>query len=139
MVIEHLGLDVADKVTHVVEMEFGDRLPRQATLGRLVERGDLGKKSGRGFYVYAPGKARHASPEAQAAAGSFGKANDSRKPSNRDLSSQPSDAMSIASPMRSVACMTLFSNPGASMPGGGGSGLSLWCMSISTCAPSTRR
>jgi 3-hydroxyacyl-CoA dehydrogenase/enoyl-CoA hydratase/3-hydroxybutyryl-CoA epimerase len=68
--LDQIGLDVADKVTHVVEMEFGERLPRQATLGRLVERGDLGRKSGRGFYVYAPGKPRHASPGAAAAAGS---------------------------------------------------------------------
>ncbi len=68
--LDQIGLDVADKVTHVVETDFGDRLPRQATLGRLVERGDLGKKSGRGFYVYAPGKPRHASPNAVAAAGS---------------------------------------------------------------------
>src|SRR5258706_5236057 len=37
----------------------------------------------------------------------------------------PSDAMTTASPIRKQACMTLFSDPGGSIPGGGGSGLSL--------------
>ncbi len=68
--LDQIGLDVADKVTHVVEQDFGDRLPRQATLGRLVERGDLGKKSGRGFFVYGSGRERPVSPAAAAAAGS---------------------------------------------------------------------
>jgi len=52
---------------------------------------------------------------------------------------RPSDTFTPVSPMVRVACITLFSEPGGSMPGGGGSGLSLWRISIVTWAPSARR
>jgi len=68
--LDQIGLDVAEKVTHVLEAAFGDRLPPQATLGRLTADGHLGRKSGRGFYVYAGGKQGEVSPEARHAAGS---------------------------------------------------------------------
>ena len=45
--------------------------------------------------------------------------------------------MITLSPMRRLACITLFSDPAGSMPGGGGSGLSLLRINISTFAPST--
>src|SRR5262249_42957824 len=46
--LDQIGLDVADKVTHVLGEAFADRLPGQAVIGRLVEEKCLGRKSGRG-------------------------------------------------------------------------------------------
>ena len=67
--LDQIGLDVAEKVTHVLESAFGDRLPAEATLGRLTAGKHFGKKSGRGFYVYAAGRKGEPSPEARQAAG----------------------------------------------------------------------
>jgi 3-hydroxyacyl-CoA dehydrogenase/enoyl-CoA hydratase/3-hydroxybutyryl-CoA epimerase len=67
--LDQIGLDVAEKVTHVIGEAFGERLPAQAVLGRLVEGAHLGKKGGRGFFVYERGKKRGVSPEASKAAG----------------------------------------------------------------------
>jgi hypothetical protein len=49
---------------------------------------------------------------------------------------RPSEAKTTVSPMRRLACMTLFSEPGEIMLG---SGASLKCMSIVTSAPSALR
>ena len=58
----------------------------------------------------------------------------SEKPSNLGLPlHMPSEARTCVSPMRKAACITL--SPGALIPGGGGSGLSLLRISISTFAP----
>ena len=64
----------------------------------------------------------------------------SEKPLNFPSSGeQPSDAIRVLPPTRKLACITFFSQPGASMPGGGDSGLSLWRMSMSTSAPMADR
>ena len=56
---------------------------------------------------------------------------DSEKPWNSGLPLQrPSEAITVVSPMRKLACITLFSVPGGSMPGGGSPGLSLKRISI---------
>ncbi len=60
---------MADKVTHVMEAPFGDRLPPSATLSRLAQDRHLGRKTGRGFYIYTAGKPQGPAPEAPAAAG----------------------------------------------------------------------
>ncbi len=67
--LDQIGLDVAEKVTHVMAAAFGERLPSQAVLGRLVGDQHLGKKTGRGFYVYEGGRKQAPSPEAIRAAG----------------------------------------------------------------------
>jgi 3-hydroxyacyl-CoA dehydrogenase / enoyl-CoA hydratase / 3-hydroxybutyryl-CoA epimerase len=67
--LDHIGLDVADKVTHVLGDAFADRLPGQAVIGRLVEVKALGRKSGRGFYVYGKSGKEGVSEEARRAAG----------------------------------------------------------------------
>jgi hypothetical protein len=51
----------------------------------------------------------------------------------------PSEAMTVLCPMRNIACMTLFSNPGARVPGGGGCGLSLNYIIATTSAPTAVR
>jgi 3-hydroxyacyl-CoA dehydrogenase/enoyl-CoA hydratase/3-hydroxybutyryl-CoA epimerase len=67
--LDQIGLDVADKVTAVVRSAYGDRLPEQQTVTRLADQGHLGRKSGRGFYVYGSKTARTPNPEAREAAG----------------------------------------------------------------------
>jgi hypothetical protein len=51
-------------------------------------------------------------------------------------SQRPSDIITLVSPMRRHACMTLCSEPGGIIPGGGGSGLSLNRSRTATSAPS---
>ncbi len=56
--LDQIGLDVAEKVTHVLGAAFGERLPAQSILSTWVKEGHLGKKTGRGFYRYEKGKKR---------------------------------------------------------------------------------
>ena len=68
--LDRIGLDVADKVTKVVKEAYGERLPSQAAVGRLAAAGNLGTKSGRGFYLYgAKGKNLGLAPDVAEAAG----------------------------------------------------------------------
>lgn len=54
--LDEVGLDVAAKVGGVLEKAFPDRMRAHPLLQRLVSDGRLGKKSGRGFYVYRGGE-----------------------------------------------------------------------------------
>lgn len=58
--VDEVGLDVALKVAGVMQEAYGDRLPPAPGPGiaALVKAGRLGRKSGRGFYVYKGGKKR---------------------------------------------------------------------------------
>ncbi|MFT4944400.1 MAG: 3-hydroxybutyryl-CoA dehydrogenase [Halovenus sp.] len=49
---DHIGLDVALHATETLHEELGDRYRPAYLLKRKVEAGDLGKKTGRGFYEY---------------------------------------------------------------------------------------
>ncbi|WP_331232449.1 3-hydroxyacyl-CoA dehydrogenase family protein [Natronorarus salvus] len=49
---DHIGLDVCLGATRTLHDEFGDRYTPAYLLKRKVEAGDLGKKTGRGFYEY---------------------------------------------------------------------------------------
>jgi 3-hydroxyacyl-CoA dehydrogenase/enoyl-CoA hydratase/3-hydroxybutyryl-CoA epimerase len=60
--LDEIGLDVARKVAHVLEEAFGERMPRTTLLDKLVSEGTLGKKSGRGFYLYEKGKRAGVNP-----------------------------------------------------------------------------
>ena len=55
-----VGLDVALFAGRVLVDAYGDRLTLPRLLGAMVERGLLGQKAGRGFYVY---RGRKRSPE----------------------------------------------------------------------------
>jgi len=50
--IDEIGVDIAMDVATDLAKHFPDRLRVPAVLGRLLEKGWLGKKSGRGFYVH---------------------------------------------------------------------------------------
>ncbi len=50
--LDEVGLDVGGKVARVLHGAFGKRLEPAAGMARVVDEGRLGRKSGRGFYVY---------------------------------------------------------------------------------------
>jgi len=56
--LDEVGLDVADKVAHVMVAAYGERLQSTGGVAALVKAGRLGRKSGRGFYLYKAGKKR---------------------------------------------------------------------------------
>jgi len=49
---DHIGLDVVVNASETLYDELGDRYKPAYLLKRKVEAGDLGKKTGRGFYEY---------------------------------------------------------------------------------------
>ncbi|QCC61845.1 3-hydroxybutyryl-CoA dehydrogenase [Natrinema thermotolerans] len=49
---DHIGLDVCLHASETLHEELGDRYKPAYLLKRKVEAGDLGKKTGRGFYEY---------------------------------------------------------------------------------------
>jgi 3-hydroxyacyl-CoA dehydrogenase/enoyl-CoA hydratase/3-hydroxybutyryl-CoA epimerase len=50
--IDEVGLDVGDKVGHILHDAFGERMSTPNTFGKLLELKRLGKKTGAGFYLY---------------------------------------------------------------------------------------
>jgi len=56
--LDDVGLDVADKASRVLHEALGHRLAPAPGVAKLVKRGRLGRKSGRGFYRYRRGKKR---------------------------------------------------------------------------------
>ncbi|GAA0676811.1 3-hydroxyacyl-CoA dehydrogenase family protein [Natronoarchaeum mannanilyticum] len=52
---DHIGLDVVLHASETLHEELGDRYKPAYLLRRKVDAGDLGKKSGEGFYVYDDG------------------------------------------------------------------------------------
>lgn len=53
--IDEVGVDVGEKVVHILHDAFGERMSPSAIDGKLVAANRLGKKNGKGFYEYAPG------------------------------------------------------------------------------------
>ncbi|MGD8727039.1 MAG: 3-hydroxyacyl-CoA dehydrogenase NAD-binding domain-containing protein [Gemmatimonadales bacterium] len=62
--LDEVGLDVAHKASVVMCDAFGDRMSRMESVSRMVEDGRLGRKNGRGFFVYEGGKRREADQSA---------------------------------------------------------------------------
>ncbi len=60
--VDQVGIDVGYKVAHVLEEAFGQRMKVAGILEEVKKKGLLGKKSGRGFYVY-KGKGKAVNPE----------------------------------------------------------------------------
>lgn len=64
--LDEVGLDVAAKASVVLGEAFGARLEPAPGVGRLVEEGRLGRKSGGGFYRYQKAKRRGVDASAMA-------------------------------------------------------------------------
>lgn len=56
--LDEVGIDVAEKVGHIVQAEFGDRMKAPPGFEKLVADERYGRKNGRGFYVYGEGKGK---------------------------------------------------------------------------------
>lgn len=50
--IDEIGIDVAEKVAHILQDAFGERCVSSPINGKAVAAGLLGKKNGKGFYLY---------------------------------------------------------------------------------------
>ncbi len=50
--LDEVGIDVGSKVQPILEEAFGDRMKGTGTQQKLIERNRLGRKSGKGFYLY---------------------------------------------------------------------------------------
>jgi 3-hydroxyacyl-CoA dehydrogenase / enoyl-CoA hydratase / 3-hydroxybutyryl-CoA epimerase len=56
--LDEVGIDVGEKIGHVLEAAFGERMAVPAALREVVAAGRLGRKSGKGFYTYGGGPKR---------------------------------------------------------------------------------
>ncbi len=61
--LDEVGLDVAGKASMVMEEAFGDRMQRAPALGRLIDLELVGRKGGRGFYVYSDKRKHEPKPD----------------------------------------------------------------------------
>lgn len=50
--VDQVGIDVGYKVAHILEDAFGTRMKVASILQSVMDKGLLGKKSGKGFYLY---------------------------------------------------------------------------------------
>ncbi len=50
--MDEIGLDVGAKVSHILIAAFGERMGVAGGLDQMVAAGRLGKKNGKGFYIY---------------------------------------------------------------------------------------
>lgn len=53
--LDEVGIDVGEKVGHILHEAFGDRLSPPPGVEKLVADGRLGRKNQRGFYLYGEG------------------------------------------------------------------------------------
>lgn len=56
--LDEVGLDVAEKASSVLRNAFGDRMRPIEGIARMTADGRLGRKSGKGFFLYEQGKRR---------------------------------------------------------------------------------
>ncbi|MCP4963627.1 MAG: fatty acid oxidation complex subunit alpha FadJ [bacterium] len=67
---DEVGIDVGAKVGKVMRQEFGDRLAAPAGFDKLVEDDRMGRKNGRGFYLYEDGERKGVDESVYAVIGS---------------------------------------------------------------------
>ncbi|MDZ7344027.1 MAG: 3-hydroxyacyl-CoA dehydrogenase NAD-binding domain-containing protein, partial [candidate division KSB1 bacterium] len=70
--LDEIGIDVAAKVSHILAEAFGARMAGDGFLDKIAESGRLGKKSGKGFYIY-EGKNKKIDPAIYGFVGKAGK------------------------------------------------------------------
>jgi len=59
---DEVGIDIGKEVSGILEDAYGERMPKAQVIEHLVERGWLGKKSGKGFYLH-QGRGKRPNPE----------------------------------------------------------------------------
>jgi len=64
ILLDAIGLDVAFKVAGILHEAYGDRMRPSVILEKMVEADRLGKKNGKGFYVYRK-KEKSVAPETE--------------------------------------------------------------------------
>ncbi len=52
ILLDEIGIDIAHKVSEILYKGLGDRVKPGSLLGALYKDGYLGKKNGKGFYIY---------------------------------------------------------------------------------------
>lgn len=62
--LDEVGMDVAAKASGVMESAFGERMKAGPGVARMVEAGRLGRKAGKGFYLYHGGHKTEPDPTA---------------------------------------------------------------------------
>jgi len=62
--LDEVGLDVAQKASGVMHAAFGERMTPGPGVAAMVGAGRLGRKSGKGFYLYHGGHKTEPDPEA---------------------------------------------------------------------------
>ncbi|NKB25589.1 MAG: hypothetical protein GKR87_14680 [Kiritimatiellae bacterium] len=50
--IDQVGVDVSQHVASFLKKQYGDRIPSPTILQKMIEKGYIGQKSGKGFYTY---------------------------------------------------------------------------------------
>jgi len=64
--LDEIGFDIAGHAGHEMASAFGERMRPSGALDRLRDTGRLGKKNGRGFYLYEGGRQKKIDPAAEA-------------------------------------------------------------------------
>ena len=67
--LDEVGLDVAAKAGGVMHENFGERLAPSTIIPKMIADGRLGRKAGKGFYLYTDGKKGDPDPAAYRVAG----------------------------------------------------------------------
>lgn len=67
--LDEVGMDVGLKASQVMNANFGDRMQPADGVAKMVEAGRLGRKSGKGFYLYRNGHKTDPDPDAYALVG----------------------------------------------------------------------
>ncbi|MFQ5746941.1 MAG: 3-hydroxyacyl-CoA dehydrogenase NAD-binding domain-containing protein [Gemmatimonadota bacterium] len=67
--LDEIGFDIASHASREMSASFGERMRPSGIMERLQEEGRLGRKNGRGFYLYADGKRESVDPALQASLG----------------------------------------------------------------------
>lgn len=77
ILLDEIGIDIAHKVSGILQQGLGSRIKPSQLLEDLYKDGYLGKKNGKGFYLYADGKRGKPNPLVPAMAA---KHKDARRP-----------------------------------------------------------
>jgi len=62
--LDEVGIDVAHKAAGVMQAAFGERMTPGPGVGKMVQAGRLGRKAGKGFYLYHDGHKTEPAPGA---------------------------------------------------------------------------